>query len=537
MTHAEQAEFEALKQKNAALQAEVESARAAKEVLQHKYDVLFQLAFGPRSERRIDETLSESNARQGFLFLVELTDQAERLAQETGAETRLEGRSVGEPGKRPARRKKFPAHLPRVRTTVEIPEAERMCCGSVMQEMKEEITRELERVELTVVHEIARKVYICRTCQESVRTAPAMPRVIDKGILGVGFLSHVLTDRFLNHQPYHRQEKKFQSEGLDLSRAVLCQSALRCAELLKPIWEQLRSEVVKSPVVHTDETPVNLQSSSQGGRRKARVWVYLDLEGRTVYDFTESRSRDGPETVLEGYTGYVQADAASTFDTLFGPGGATEVGCWAHARRYFVRAEDSDAELSAQAIRRIRRLFDIERSATEQELSPDQRQELRQEQAVPLLNELKAWLDLTQTQVLPKSPMGRAIQYCLNQWDALTRYPEDGLLSIDNNSAERALRAVAVGRKNWVIVGNPRGGEAAAILYSLVMTCKEAGVHPWEYFRDVLLRIATCSDAAKLTPHGWKQHFQQDVHERRDRIVAKLLESACRHQEELAGSL
>lgn len=524
-----QAEYEALKRQLAVVEQALGEAlghnqalRARNEKLEHDNQVLFRIAFGPKSERRVDEVAQESNPLQGWLFVADLVESAERLAEQTNAQTHLELRSPARPSSRPVRRKQFPDHLPRVRTSIGLPEEQRICCGGPMEEMREEVTRELERVEIAVVHEVARKVYICRRCQENVKTAPAPPRVIDKAILGVGFLSHLLTERFLNHQPYHRLEKKYESEGLDLSRVVLCQSALRCAELLEPIWKQLRADVVTSPVIHTDETPVNLQRSAQGGPRKARVWVYLDLEGRTVYDFTETRSRDGPESLLGAYTGYVQADAAATFDLLYHPHGATEVACWAHARRYFVRAEDSDPELAQEAVRRIRALFELEDAATEQGLSPEQRQALRQERAVPLLRELRAWLDLTQTQVLPKSPMGRAIQYCFNQWEALCRYTEDGRLSIDNNAAERALRAVAVGRKNWMVIGAPRGGQAAAILYSLVMTCKAIGVNPKDYFRDVLLRIATCSDVTKLTPHGWKEHFADEVRERRDRIVAAL---------------
>jgi hypothetical protein len=363
-----------------------------------------------------------------------------------------------------------------------------------------------------------------------VKIAPAPPRVIDKGILGVGFLAHVLNERFGNHQPYHRLEKKYASEGLDLSRVVLCQSALRCAEILEPIWDQMKQDVLASNVVHTDETPVNLQKSAQGGPRKARVWVYLDKENRHVYDFTESRSRDGPDRFFADYQGYIQADAAATFDQLFDPGRAKEVACWAHARRYFIKAEDSEKELSKQAVEQIRELFLIEREASEAGLDADQRRALRQEHALPRLKKLRAWIDLTQTQVLPKSPMGRALHYCINQWEALERYVEDGRLSIDNNAAERALRAVAVGRKNWVIVGSDRGGRTAAVLYSLVMTCKAIGVQPVTYLRDVLLRINQCSDVKKLTPHGWKEHFAREVEERRDRVLDRLMGRSCATQ-------
>jgi len=517
-------EHSTLRSEHSTLRSEHTRLQSRCATLHSQVLLLRKMLFGRKSERRIDEVRAEPNPQQGWLWAAEAAARVEESCEETGAEGEVSA-EAGDPTRRkPKRRKKFPEHLPRFRSVFTIPEEERQCCGEAMAEIGTEVRRELERLEVSYVHEILRKKYACRHCQEGVRIAPGPPAVIEKGLLGAGFLAHVLSERFGNHQPYHRQEKKYAAEGLDLSRAVLCQSSLRCAELLEPIWKQVADEVRASPVIHTDETPVDLQESSTGGCRKARVWVYRDLEGRTVFDFTETRSRDGPGTFLAGYRGYVQADAASTFDLLYGPGKATEVGCWAHARRYFVRAQDSDAELSGQAIDQIRVLFRIEREA--KALPPEERRRLRQERAVPRLEAFRAWLDMVQMQVLPKSPMGRAIQYCVNHWEALTRYVEDGRLSIDNNAAERALRAVAVGRKNWMVVGNPRGGRAAAILYSLVMTCKEIGVDPAEYFRDVLVRLSHCSDVRLLTPHGWKEHFAPRLKERRDRILARLREAS-----------
>ena len=270
--------------------------------------------------------------------------------------------------------------------------------------------------------------------------------MIDKGLLGPGFLAHVITERFGHHQPYYRLENQYGQEGLELSRSVLCESMARCAELLEPIAEELRQEVLASDVVHTDDTPVTLPKSAEGGSRQARVWVYLNREGRHWYEFTDSRKRDGPARVFQDFTGYLQADAYGGYDHLFFPGGATEVACWAHVRRKFLDAEATDPTLAKQAIDRIRTLFQIEDAA--KDLDDATRVELRRARARPLVEEFHAWLDLAETQSLPKSPLGKAIVYARNQWPALTRYLDDGRLASSNNAAERALRPFALGRKN-----------------------------------------------------------------------------------------
>jgi len=298
----------------------------------------------------------------------------------------------------------------------------------------------------------------------------------------------------------------------------------RCAELLEPIAEELHQEVLASDVVHTDDTPVTLAKSAGGGSRQARVWVYLNREGRHWYEFTDSRKRDGPARVFREFTGYLQADAYGGYDHLFFPGGATEVACWAHVRRKFVDAEATDAALAKEAIDRIRVLFAIEEAA--KDLDDAARAELRRARARPLVEEFRAWLDLAETEALPKSPLGKAIVYARNQWPALTRYLGDGRLAISNNAAERALRPFALGRKNWLFFQREGGGKTAAILMSLLMTAKAAGIHAGDYFRAVLLRISTCTDVKLLTPHGWKQQFEAEVTGRRQALIEQIVRDA-----------
>ena len=500
-----------------ALKAIVSSLREKIAVLEHNVEVFRRLAFGASTEKRRPQTEAPEDPNQSHLFYAELVEEAQRTAERCGTEGTIEQVSSGRPRPRKAggRRKRFPPHLPVIRTTYELPESDRVCeCGGKLHEFGEDVRRELERVEVTLVHEIACKKYGCRSCEIGVKTAPGPERVIQKGILGKGFLAHVIVERFQNHMPYYRLEKKYASEGLDLSRSVLQRSMARVAELLEPVANQLRREVLASPVIHTDDTPVTVAQGRNGKSRQGRTWVYLDPEGRHFYDFTESRKRDGPLKVLDGYKGFIQADAYPGYDQVFLPGGATEVACWAHVRRKFLAAESSDPTLAKAAVDRIRKLYLVEKAA--KDLDPAARRALRQEKAKPLTENLRAWLELTQTKVLPKSPLAGAIRYALNQWEALVCYLEDGRLAIDNNPAERALRPFAVGRKNWLFFQTDTGGRTAAILASLLQTARSIGLNPRVYFRDVLTRISHCSDVTKLTPHGWREHFGEEAQKRRD---------------------
>ena len=485
---------------------------------------LRQVAFGKKSEKRPRlEHLVEANG-QGHLFHAELLAEAERTAKAN----RVQGDITLDPPKRSAprkgRRSTFPDHLPRIKTRYELENDACTCshCGGALHEIGEESTRELERLETAVVHEIRRAKYACRQCENGVTTAPGPDRVIEKGLLGPGFLAHVAVERFGQHLPYNRLEKKYASEGLSLSRSVLERSMRTLADLLRPIRDQLLAEVVAAPELFTDDTPVTIAQPRAGaGSKQGRVWIYLDREGRHAYDFTESRKRDGPAAILNGYTGAIHADAYPGYDHLFLPEGATEVACWAHARRKFIDAQKSESKLAAETVARIGELYAIERTAKERELDDDARRELRQKCSVPIADELFAWMAATQATVLPKSPMGEALAYTLKLEAALRRYLENGRLSIDNNAAERALRAVAVGRKNWLFFQTEGGGETAIVLLSLVMTAKAIGLDPRVYLRDVMLRIARETDVAKLTPHGWRKHFQVEVEAERNAALAQ----------------
>jgi hypothetical protein len=315
-------------------------------------------------------------------------------------------------------------------------------------------------------------------------------------------LAHVIVSKFADHLPLYRQEKIFARSGLDLPRSTLCDWLADCAGLLKPLYALMVKLVLEAKVIHTDDTPVRLLHPD--GPRTGRVWVYLgDVDHPyTVYEATSSRSRDGPQTFLRDFKGYLQADAFGGYDGIYARG-VTEVACWAHARRKFVEAEGTDAVRAAEAIARIRLLYDIEDRA--RKLSPAERAALRQREAVLVLQSLQHWLDQLQNQVLPKSPLGQALTYVRNQWAALNVYVTDGDLAIDNNAAERALRGTAIGRKNWLFFGSETGGQTAAVLMSFIATCQRHGINPWLYLKDALTRMPTCpaAEMASLLPNAW----------------------------------
>lgn len=490
---------------------------------------LRQLCFGRSAERRAeDPNAPPPESREGWLFALEIAEAAQQAADEANSKTTVDltrlPRDPKAKKQKRSRRKKFPSDAPVVTTRVELPEEDRHCsCGCELHEIGVESSRELERIELTIIHQIDRVKYACRNCEEGVRSAKYRGKVIEKGILGPGFLAHVITEHCGNHMPFYRLEKKYASEGLSLSRSVLQASYARCAELLKPVADALRKQVLGSEVIYTDDTPVTIAVTEEKRPKQGRVWIYLDQDGAHWYDFTDSRERDGPMAILEGFEGYVHADAYPGYNQLYLPGKVIEVACWAHLRRKFLDAESTDPDLAKQAIDQIRDLFLVDRSAKEQGLDVEGVRSWREENSRPLLKAFRAWMDLAETQVLPKGPLAKAITYARNQWEALGRFVEDGRLELSNNAAERAMRPFAVGRKNWLFFQRKSGGLTTTILMSLLMTCKAAGVNPREYFRDVLVRIATESDVEKLVPHEWKKHFEPEVRERRERVLDQIL--------------
>lgn len=349
--------------------------------------------------------------------------------------------------------------------------------------------------------------YGCPKCKEGVVAAPAPVQAIDKGMAGEGLLAHIVTSKYADHLPLNRLEGIFLRHGVELDRSTMCDWVARAAFALTPIYDVIRREILGTDYLQTDETGVVILDKG-GGSFKGRLWVYHDpLGGRTVFAATRTREKAGPDDFLGSFKGFLQADAYTGYDGLFARGSIKEVACWAHARRKFVEARETAPALADGVLRLIQEMYQVEKEAAGKDAR--ERKDLRQQRSRPLLEKLDKLRKELLLKVLPKSPMGEALRYMNNQWTALNRYVDDGRLLIDNNNAERELRHVAVGRKNWLFAGRFEGARRAAILYSLVSSCKHQGIDPFVYFRDVLIRVATHpqSRIAELTPRAWKTFF------------------------------
>jgi transposase len=337
---------------------------------------------------------------------------------------------------------------------------------------------------------------------------------IPKGLPGPGLLAHVIVSKYCDHLPLYRQTKISKRQGVVLPRSTTCDWMAACADLLRPLYDLMVTTVLLSRWLHTDDTSVKNLGHDPDATDKAHLWVYWgDREHPlNVFDFTVNRQRDGPQQFLKNYRGYLHADAFSGYDGLYLPdpqgdqAAIIEVACNAHARRKFYDAKDSDVLRAHIALAYYSQLYELERGAKANHFDDAQRLQMRQELAVPILNKFHPWLEEQRLEVLPKSPINEAISYALNHWTALCRYTEAGFLEIDNNVAEREMKQIATGRKNWYFVGSANGGRTAAVLYSFTSTCHRLEMDPWVYLQDVLTRLPELppDKLTELLPDRWK---------------------------------
>lgn len=481
------------------LQAALGRAEQENTLLRQKLDILCHKLFGKKSEG-----VSADQLRLAFAQLAEeLKPRDEPTEMDTGERPGKQHRRAA----RPSGRRPLPASLPRHRVEIDVPEADKVCaCGAAKRRIGEAVSEKLDYVPASVrVIETVRLKYACPRCHTGVTEAPSPPQAVERSLATESLLAHVVVSKYLDHLPLYRQERIFQREHLDLSRATLCGWVADVATALAPIGDELRRQVTAASYVQTDDTPITILDET--GSRKGRIWTYLDpLVPQVVFDATPTHERDGPETFLAPFVGDLQADAYTGYDALYRTGRIRELGCWAHARRGFVEALPTDAR-AARMIDLVQQLYQIERAiATD---GAEVRRTRRVEQSVPILTAIRVERDALAAAVLPKSPLGEAVRYLTNQWDALQRFVEDGRFRIDNNGAENQLRGVAIGRKNWLFAGSFEGATRAALLYSLVQSCLLIDVSPFDYLKDVLLRMATHPHrlVGQLTPKGWAATF------------------------------
>jgi transposase len=508
-------DIEILQQMVLNLLTENEKQSRLVEKMQHQLEQLLRARFGQKADR-IDPN-------QLALFAAEVLDQQREQDEAPVVESAQEPATMDR-NRNGHGRNALPESLPRKRVEHAIdPDllACPKCGGRHCRKIGEEVSEQLDYVPASLlVIEHARAKYACMDCEESVFCADSPMQPIEKGLPGPGLLSHVIVSKYADHLPLNRQESIFGRHGVEIPRSTQCDWMKASADLLAPLYELMKTRVLSSHVIRTDDTTVPVLDREKTKTRIGRIWDYLgDRENPyTVFDYTPSRKRDGPVSFLGDYKGYLQADAYGGYDGIYAPGAIIEVACWAHARRKFVDAQKSDAKRAIAATAYVKKLYDVEREAKGEiekrrlEGDPpyneecDLRRALRREKSKPLLDAFKQWLDAQAQSALPKSPIGQAIAYTLSNWAALNRYVQDGALDIDNNAAERALRAIAIGRKNWMFAGSDRGGKTAAVLYSFTQTCKSLLIDPFAYLRDILARISAHPMARleELLPDQWK---------------------------------
>lgn len=359
------------------------------------------------------------------------------------------------------------------------------------------------------VIEHVRGVYACKCCEESIQRAPIPPQAIEKGIPGPGLLAHVIVCKYGDHLPLYRQQGIFERLGIEISRSTQCRWVAAAGVLAAPVAFSMLADALRSLILKTDDTTVTVLGDNRGSYT-GRLWAYLGDDGHPHQIFVYSPDREGkwPQDLLKNYRGYLQSDAYSGYDKIHQTG-VKEVACWAHTRRYFFKALTVAKDKRALVpLGLIKLLFKIEDEA--KDLDTEARKAMRQERAKPLLARMEQWMNEIRPKLLPKSQLGAALTYTGNQWEALNRYLEHGELCIDNNASERALRAVAVGRKNWMFAGSDEGGRRAAIFYSLIASAKANGVEPWAYLKSLFELLPTwpADRINELWPAAWKARFQ-----------------------------
>jgi transposase len=494
------------------LLAEVARLRADNAALQARLDQALKHRFGRRSERRPRRSGPKADDEPS-------------------------------PGRDDHGRAALPAHLERREVVHDLTEAEKLCpcCGAPRACIGDQTAEQLDLEPARVfVLRTVKKTYACSRCDpaqvpaEQRLTTAGPPQVgpIPKGLCGPGLLAHVVTAKFADHVPVHRLVRQLARSEVAIARATLGDWLAGAADVLGPLRQVMHQRVLLSRVIHSDDTGVKLRVPGADRTRKAHLWAHIGDADHpyVVFDFTADYTATGPERFLEGYGGYLQADALAQYEGLYGADRVRHCCCWAHARRKFVAAVEGGDTRGERALELIRRLYAIERglppllppaddpAARERRRQrEDLRRDLRQHDAGPVLATLKTWLDERRPQALPKTPLGQAMGYALNHWAALGRYLEHGWLAIDNNLSERTLRAIALGRNNWGVLGSEKGGRTAATLYTVVGTCQHLGIDPFVYLRDALPGLFALGEAptAELLldwlPDRWRLRRAQEA--------------------------
>lgn len=489
------------------LAGDVKSKGLLIEQLKAQIAKLKRMQFGKSSEK-IDHQIAQLE--------LQLDELHEDEGQTAAASPAVVQALIKETPEKPYRRP-LPEHLPR-QDEVHEPACTCPNCGGAMRKLGEDVTEVLEYVpeSFKVVRHVRPKLS-CRICETIVQSPmPSLP--IERGRPGPGLLAHVLVAKYADHLPLYRQSVIYAREGVELERSTLADWVGRSAALLDPLIEALKKDVLASDVLHGDDTPVPVLAPGLGKTKTGRLWTYVrdgrpwgsDQPPAAVFFYSPDRKGEHPQSHLKTFKGILHVDGYAGFNAIFETGHVTEAACWAHVRRKFFDVHAANTSpIAKQALDKIAALYAIE--AQIKGKPPDERQHYREHHAAPLIADLKAWLDVTLPKLSGKTDLAQAMRYGLSRWTSLTRYINNGRIEIDNNAAERSIRGIALGRKNYLFAGSDKGGNRAAAIYSLIETCKLNVIDPEAYLRDILTRIADhkINRIDELLPWNWKA--QQNV--------------------------
>ncbi|MBP9092308.1 IS66 family transposase [bacterium] len=423
------------------------------------------------------------------------------------------------PKKKGHSRNQPPENLPHVPVYAKPPEDAELpcqCCGTARVAAREILQN--SRYQFVpasfYMEDLYSVVYECPDCESAPQLVASVAEPVVNGTAAPALLAQVAVARGFDHLPFNRQTQIYSRSGVNLSRSTLSDFHAQVARIFQPMYRRMQQILVRSRVICTDDTPVKTRDRSKKKNIKlGRVWIHLGDDDHPVnlFDYTEGRGREGPLTFLKGFTGFLQGDCFSGNLAISAAAGTTLVACIAHARRYFVKSMHNDKKGSNEALAMFQALYEIESTAKELELSTDDIQLMRTEEAVPILETLYTWMQKQYALAQPKSSFAKALYYCIHNWERLTQYVTNGELAIDNNVSEREMKYIAMGEKAWLLFGSDQGGENHAIVLSILSTCRRHGVEPWAYLTDVIQRLAENPDEnlEDLLRYKWKVKYPQ----------------------------
>lgn len=494
-------------EQNAALTELLKQREARISRLESQMNELLKRLYGRKSEKLDPKQLLLDN------ILLEAQQQVPDKTIESQEEKPETETLVKEHTRSRRKRLELPEHLERIAQELDVGEKDKICscCQQEMSRIGEDVTERLGyQPSQLKVNCYIRPKYACKNkacAGGEIKQVEALESPLGRCEAESSLLAHIIVEKFEHHNPLYRQQIRFERLGVGLNRMTMSGWMAKCAYLLKPLYQLMKERIISYDIVLNDDTPVEMLEPGNGKTRKARLWCSVGGENLQyiLYNFTRGRSRDGPEEFFEDYQGYLVADAYAGYDRMFKGKKIIHSGCWAHARRYFIKAQESMAREATEILVFIAQLYRIEKAHKHSSVA--ERLSARQKHSVKVLEKIKEKLYEQRKTALPRSAQGEAIDYTLRQWESLMRYTTDGRLPIDNNRVEQSIRPVALGRKNWLFVGSENGGHTAAVLMSFCATCRKLKINSWEYLQDVLERINDCkmSQLENLLPDKWQQ--------------------------------